>query len=60
MRQAGIIAAAGLYGLEHNVDRLADDHGNAKLIADRLRNAGATVRPRRCRPNRHLRDDATR
>jgi threonine aldolase len=44
MRQAGIIAAAGLYALEHNVDRLADDHGNAKLIADRLRSAGATVR----------------
>jgi threonine aldolase len=44
MRQAGIIAAAGLYALEHNVDRLADDHGNARLIADRLRTAGATVR----------------
>jgi threonine aldolase len=44
MRQAGIIAAAGLYALEHNVDRLADDHSNAKLIADRLRSAGAAVR----------------
>jgi threonine aldolase len=43
MRQAGVIAAAGLYGLEHNMDRLADDHANAKLIADRLRSAGATV-----------------
>jgi threonine aldolase len=29
MRQAGIIAAAGLYALEHNVQRLADDHENA-------------------------------
>ncbi|MGA7989675.1 MAG: GntG family PLP-dependent aldolase [Candidatus Dormiibacterota bacterium] len=44
MRQAGIIAAAGLYGLEHNVERLADDHVNAKLIADRVRSTGATVR----------------
>ena len=43
MRQAGVIAAAGLHGLEHNMDRLADDHANAKLIADRLRSAGATV-----------------
>ncbi len=34
MRQAGILAAAGLYALDHHVDRLADDHANAKLIAD--------------------------
>ena len=27
MRQAGIVAAAGVYALDHNVDRLADDHG---------------------------------
>jgi threonine aldolase len=33
MRQAGIIAAAGLYALDHNVDRLAEDHANAKLLA---------------------------
>jgi threonine aldolase len=33
MRQAGIIAAAGIYALEHMVDRLADDHANAKLLA---------------------------
>ena len=36
MRQAGVIAAAALYALEHNVDRLADDHANAKLFAERL------------------------
>ena len=36
MRQAGVLAAAGLYALEHNIDRLADDHGNARVIADRL------------------------
>jgi len=36
MRQAGILAAAGLYALEHNVERLADDHANARLIAEQL------------------------
>jgi threonine aldolase len=33
MRQAGIIAAAGVYALQHNIDRLAEDHANAKLLA---------------------------
>ena len=33
MRQAGIIAAAGIYALEHNVDRLAEDHANARRFA---------------------------
>ncbi|MGF1475621.1 MAG: threonine aldolase family protein [Geminicoccaceae bacterium] len=33
MRQAGIIAAAALYALDHHVDRLADDHDNAKRLA---------------------------
>ena len=33
MRQAGIIAAAGLYALENNVARLAEDHENAKSLA---------------------------
>ncbi|HTQ99137.1 MAG TPA: low-specificity L-threonine aldolase [Candidatus Acidoferrum sp.] len=37
MRQAGILAAAGLYALEHNVSRLADDHANAALLADALK-----------------------
>lgn len=36
MRQAGILAAAGLYALEHNVARLADDHENARLLAEGL------------------------
>jgi threonine aldolase len=36
MRQVGIFAAAGLFALDHNVGRLADDHANARLIADRL------------------------
>ena len=34
LRQVGIIAAAGLYALEHNVDRLAADHANARRLAD--------------------------
>jgi threonine aldolase len=36
MRQVGIFAAAGLYALDHNVERLAQDHANARLIAERL------------------------
>ena len=36
MRQAGILAAAGLYALEHHVDRLAEDHANAKALAEGL------------------------
>jgi threonine aldolase len=36
MRQAGILAAAALYALEHNVERLAEDHANAKLLGERL------------------------
>ena len=34
MRQSGILAAAGIYALEHNVARLADDHANARTIAE--------------------------
>jgi threonine aldolase len=34
MRQVGILAAAGLHALDHHVDRLADDHANARLLAD--------------------------
>lgn len=36
MRQSGIIAAAGLYALDHHVDRLAEDHANAKHLATLL------------------------
>jgi len=36
MRQVGHFAAAGLYALDHNFERLADDHANARLIADRI------------------------
>jgi threonine aldolase len=36
MRQSGILAAGGLYALDHNVARLREDHANARLIAGRL------------------------
>jgi threonine aldolase len=36
MRQAGILASAALYALEHNVERLAEDHSNAQALAKRL------------------------
>jgi threonine aldolase len=35
-RQSGIVAAGCLYALDHHVDRLADDHGNARALADGL------------------------
>lgn len=44
LRQSGVLAAACLYALEHNVERLAEDHANARLLADGLRGiAGVTV-----------------
>ena len=43
MRQAGVIAAAGLYALENNVARLAEDHANAERLAQGLRDAGYEV-----------------
>jgi len=36
MRQVGIFAAAGLHALEHHLDRLGEDHANARAMADRL------------------------
>jgi threonine aldolase len=36
MRQAGVLAAAALYALDHHVDRLADDHANARRLAEGL------------------------
>lgn len=36
MRQAGVLAAAALHALDHHIDRLADDHANARLLAERL------------------------
>jgi threonine aldolase len=43
MRQAGIVAAAGLYALDHNVERLADDHARARLLAEGWDERGVPV-----------------
>jgi threonine aldolase len=43
MRQAGIVAAAGLYALDHNVERLADDHARASRLASGWAEAGLPV-----------------
>jgi threonine aldolase len=43
MRQAGIVAAAGVYALEHNVDRLAEDHARARRLGEGLYDAGVPV-----------------
>ena len=51
MRQAGIVAAAGVYALDHHVDRLADDHGRAKRLALGLAEAGLAVDPDRTETN---------
>jgi threonine aldolase len=46
MRQAGIVAAGALWGLDHNVERLAEDHENARLLADGLAAIeGVTIEP---------------
>ena len=37
MRQAGILAAAGIYALEHNVSRLKEDHDHARVLANALK-----------------------
>ena len=36
LRQSGIVAAAAVYALDHNVDRMADDHANARAFAEAL------------------------
>jgi threonine aldolase len=36
MRQAGVLAAAGLHALRHHLDRLAEDHARARRLADAL------------------------
>ncbi|MEW6707357.1 MAG: low-specificity L-threonine aldolase [Pseudomonadota bacterium] len=46
MRQAGVLAGAALYALDHHVDRLAEDHAKAKRLAEGLQGlAGVTVEP---------------
>jgi threonine aldolase len=43
MRQAGIVAAAGVYALEHNIDRLAEDHARARRLGEGWHAAGLPV-----------------
>jgi threonine aldolase len=45
LRQGGICAAACLYALDHHVDRLADDHDNARILAEGLAHLGVVVDP---------------
>ncbi|HJU46782.1 MAG TPA: threonine aldolase family protein [Gaiellaceae bacterium] len=43
MRQAGIVAAAGVYALDHHVERLAEDHARARALAEAWAGAGVPV-----------------
>jgi threonine aldolase len=45
MRQAGIVAAAGVYALDHHVERIADDHARARRLAEGWAAAGLPVDP---------------
>ncbi len=51
MRQAGIVAAAGVYALDNHVDRLAEDHARARRLALGLAEAGLAVDPDRVETN---------
>ena len=55
MRQAGFLAAAGIYALDHHVDRLAEDHRRAAILAEALAPYGV-VDPRRVATNMVLLD----
>ena len=43
MRQAGVVAAAALYALDHNIERLVDDHARARRLAEGLAAAGLAL-----------------
>lgn len=52
MRQAGVIAAGALYAIENNIERLAEDHANAKVFAEQLRGvAGIRLDPPKIETN---------
>jgi threonine aldolase len=52
MRQAGFLAAACLYAMDHHVDRLAEDHANARILAAAVRDVpGLTLAPDRVETN---------
>jgi threonine aldolase len=51
LRQSGIVAAACLYALDHNVERLAEDHEHARLLADGLERLGLDLL---CQPETNI------
>ncbi len=52
MRQSGSVAAAGVYALENNVARMAEDHENAQLFAERIANLpGVRIDPDKIETN---------
>ncbi len=51
LRQSGVIAAAGLYALDHHVERLAEDHARARRLAEGLAAAGLPVDPTQVETN---------
>ena len=51
MRQAGIVAAAGIYALDHHVERIADDHARARRLGDAWAAAGLPVDPEQVETN---------
>ena len=51
MRQAGIVAAAGVYALDHNVERIADDHARARRLGEAWAAAGLGVDPEQVETN---------
>ena len=61
MRQAGVLAAAGIVALEEMVERMAEDHANARMLAEGLAGAGRARRAGgRSRARRDSRGDALR
>ncbi len=61
MRQAGVLAAAGIVALETMVERLAEDHANARRLAEGLaRLPGVVLDPGGCRPTLSSGADARR
>ena len=51
MRQAGVVAAAGVYALDHHVERLADDHARARKLAEAVAAAGVPIELERVETN---------
>jgi threonine aldolase len=54
MRQSGILAAAGIYALEHHIDRLAEDHANATLLAHLISERVPNVKVENLEPSTNM------